>query len=93
MTALDLWQWARSAPRALALISSVLSGAFLMLYMLSPDGSTTAVVRPLLGAILWNALGWYVAEHGESGGEQGLGTVALLLAIVTGAAGVLSSLM
>ena len=62
----------------------------MVLYILDPSGSPATGARPLLGAILWNALGWYVAEHGESHGEQALGTAGLLLAILVAAAGVLS---
>ena len=50
-------------------------------------------MKPLLGALLWNALGWYVAEHGESYNEQVLGTVGLLIATFFGVLGVASYLV
>lgn len=89
----EIWHYAVSAPRVLLAISAIACFGFLGLYALELQGNFSAVMKPLLGALLWNALGWYVAEHGESYNEQVLGTVGLLIATFFGVLGVASYLV
>ncbi len=86
----SVWHLLLSNPRVLATVSSILCICFLGMYLQDPSESAVAAVKPLLGAVLWNGLGWYVAEYGESHGERVLGSVALLLACVAGGLGFMS---
>lgn len=54
---------------------------------------TSLQIAPTLGFLLWSGLSWYVADSADSFGEQVLGLVGLIAAILIGTVGCMSVLL
>lgn len=92
MNVKHLWDTVSSAPRMLAGVSLALTIGFFSLLDADSAGSSLSTTKALLGALLWTALGWYIAEHGESRSEQTFGTLNLLAVIAMGVVGLVSNI-
>jgi hypothetical protein len=64
-----------------------------MAFVMASAAQTGLQIAPTLGFLLWGALSWYVADRADSFGEQVLGVVSLIAAIIIGFVGCVSVLL